>query len=149
MRKLILLASISHMSFQLMVRFSTLSHLIHWPCFICDTALAHLLDSSCRRTSATTIFRRSREAAWLQQGRFSPSPKPPLPCWTWPTMSLWWRADFACCTAFLAVHFLPVARVGAAARTAVSFDSVRVISSLALVHLNSSVRLERGSWSSP
>lgn len=140
MRKLILLASISHMSFQLIFLFSTLSHLIHWPCLACDTALAHLLNSSYRRTSAATNFRRSSDDALFQQGRFPPSPKPLLPCWICPTMSPWWRADFACCVAFLAVHFFPVARVGAAARMTVSLDSARVISSLTLVHLYSSLK---------
>lgn len=49
----------------------------------------------------------------------------------------------------LADHLFPVAKVGAAAWIAVSFDSVRVISSLTFVHLNSSGRIERGSWSNP
>lgn len=73
MRKLILLTSISHMSFQLMVCFSTLSRLIHWPCLACETALAHLLDSSCRWISVTTISLCSCEAPLLPQGCLSQS----------------------------------------------------------------------------
>ena len=75
----------------------------------------------------------------------SPRPKPPLPCCTRPTMSRCLRSAFACCVAGLGVHFLPLASVGAVWATHGSRDSVSVISSLTLEHLNSSVRLDTGS----
>lgn len=145
MRKLILLQSISQMSLQLIFHFPYSP--ISSTGLACDTAFTRQLDSSFRQISATTIFLCSFEAALLQQGRLLPNPRPVLPCWTSPTMSPWWGADFARWTAFFAVHFLPVDKVGEAAGITVPFDSARFISALALLHLNSSVRLERGSWS--
>lgn len=74
-----------------------------------------------------------------------------LLCWTWPTMSLKWRADLAFWTGFAGVHFLSVATWGAAVRMMASSDSVRVMTNhalclstptilLFLVHFNSSMR---------
>ncbi len=120
------------------------SHLIHSPCLACETAFAHLVACSCRRTSSTTSRRRWAGAALCHDGLLSPRPRPPYPCCTMPMMSLCLRSDFAWWVAAVGFHFLPVTRVGAVWETHGSRDSVSVISSLTLEHLNSSVRLEIG-----
>lgn len=119
------------------------------PCLAWDTALAHMSTSSRRRTSSTTRCQHKAGVAFCHVGGVVPKPKPTLPCWTWPTMSLCFREDFACDTATPGLHLLPVAKVGAAPLIKGSRDSVRVISSLALEHLYSSTRLEIGRERAP
>lgn len=125
---------------------STPSHLIHWPCFTCEIAFAHLIACSCWRTSPTTNFRRWNGVALCQSGLLSPSPKTPLPCCTWPMMSWCLRADLACYTTATGVYALPVLRFGA---TYLSLDSSSIISSLTFEHLYSFTRLDTGSSSIP
>ena len=147
--KLSLLDSMAQRSLHLSFFFSTPSQFIQRPCLACDTALDRLAASSCRRTSSTTMVRRSVVDAFRQRGVTVPRPKPPLPCCTWPITSRWRRADLACRTAVAGVHFLPVDRVGGAPLTTGSRESVRDISSLTLAHLNSSTTLEIGSDKAP
>lgn len=130
MIKLMVLASISHNSLQLIFLFSTLSQRIHWPCFARETALPLLAVSSCRRTFSTTSFRCSDVEALCQVGSLAARPKPPLPCSTCPTTSLCPRADVACCTASHGVHFCPVRRGGTALLMVWSLESFSVITSL-------------------
>ena len=137
--KLILLASISQRSLQPSFLFSRPSHLIHCPCLTSETAFAVLSASSWRRTSSTTIFLLSDVVALRQVGLLVVRPKPPLPIWTCPTMSLCLRAAVACRTASDGVHFRPVDRGGAVDLMVWSLESVSVIWSLTLEHLYSSV----------
>lgn len=102
--------------------FSTPSHVVQRPCMACATALECLVACSCRRTSSTIIGRCSVVDAFCQRGVTFPRPKPPLPCWTWPTTLQWRRANLACSTALAGVHFLPVARAGGAPLSTVSRD---------------------------
>ncbi len=104
------------------------------------------VSSSWWHTSSTTRRQRSAGVAFCHMGVVAPSPRPPLPCWTWPTIL---RVDFACATATPGLHLLPVAKLGAAPLTKGSRDSVRVISSLAFEHLYSSTRLEIGRERAP
>ncbi len=138
--KLMLLASISQSSLQLSFLLSRPSHLIHCPCLTRETAFALLSASSWRRTSSTTIFLLSDVEALRQVGLLAVRPKSPLPNWTCPTMSLCLRADVACCTASDGVHFRPVNRSGTALLMIWSLESFKVIWSLTLEHLYSSVR---------
>ncbi len=147
--KLMLLASISQSSLQLSFLLSRPSHLIHCPCLTRETAFALLSASSWRRTSSTTIFLLSDVEALRQVGLLAVRPKPPLPNWTCPTMSLCLRADVACCTASDGVHFRPVNRSGTALLMVWSLESFKVIWSLTLEHLYSSVRLVIGSSRTP
>ncbi len=149
MVKLNILDSVFHSSLQVIFLLSTHSHLIQRPCLAWDTALAHLSASSWWCTSSTTRRRRSAGVAFCHVGVVAPSPRPPLPCWTWPTMSRCLRVDFACATATPGLHLLPVAKAGAAPLTKGSRDSVRVISSLAFEHLYSFTRLEIGRERAP
>ncbi len=149
MMKLMLLVSISQSSLQLSFRLSRPSRLIHCPCLGREIALALLSVSSCRRTSSTTIFLFSDVEALCQVGLLAVRPKPPLPNWTWPTMSLFLRADVACCTVSDGVHFHPVNRGGTALLMVWSLESFKVIWSLTLEHLYSSVRLVIGSSRTP
>lgn len=71
-------------------------------------------DCSWWRSSSTTIFLRSVVVTLCQVGSLASSPKPPLPCWTCPMMSLCLGADVAWCTASDGVHFRPVDRGSAA-----------------------------------
>ncbi len=107
MVKLNILDSVFHSSLQVIFLLSTPSHLIQRPCLAWDTALAHLSASSWWRTSSTTRRRRSAGVAFCYVGVVAPSPRPPLPCWTWSTMSRCLRADFACATATPGLHLLP------------------------------------------
>ncbi len=88
MVKRVLNASISQGSCQGIFLFSTPSHVIHCPCFACATACAHLPASSSRRTSWTFSLRLWDGVALLQAGVLAPRPRPPLPSWTQPMMSL-------------------------------------------------------------
>src|SRR4029434_8662608 len=107
MMKLMLLASICQSSLQLILLLSRPSHRVHCPCLARETAFALLAVSSCLRTCSTTSFLRSDVVALLNVGLLAARPKPPLPCWIFPTMSWCLRADVACCTALDDVHFRP------------------------------------------
>ncbi len=135
MMKLNLLPSISQRSFQVSLCCSRFSQLVHCPCLDCETAFVHLTASSCCRTSATISVLLWVDVSFFHMGRLVPSPKPPLHCCTCPSMSPCLRADFACCMSSVGVHLLPVVNLGATACITASWDSVRVMSSLTLVHL--------------
>lgn len=109
MVKLSIPLSISQRSFQASLQYSRFSHLVCWPCFACETAFVHHSASSCYHISFTTC------------SLFVPSPKPPLPCCTWPKISPSLRVDFACCNASDRFHFLPAATLWAAAYGILSF----------------------------
>lgn len=140
--KLSWLPSISKRSFHVSLRCSRLSQLVHWPCLDSDPAFAHLAASSCCQISATTNFLLRVVVALFHVGQLVLIPNAPLPYYTWTTIAPCLRVDFACCTASNGIHFLPVASLGAATQIVSSRELVRVMFSLTLVHLHSSVRLE-------
>lgn len=122
--------SISHRSFQV------------FPCcpLACETALAPCIASSCWRTSATTSLRCWAAVALCQVGWLVTRSTPPLPCCTGCTMSPYLKADVASPTSQLSAweHLLLSQCL-----------ETRVMSSLSLVHLYSSVRLVTGSSGAP
>lgn len=125
----------SQMSPRLSFLFARFSELGHWDASSC------LLISS----KTSPIF--CLDVALWHWRAFGKSPRPALPCWTWPTTSLKRSADFALCTASNIVRFLPTQ--GAAARAAVSSESVRLLTNFPSVHLSSSTRLVIGNSSLP
>lgn len=60
--------------------------------------------------STHLLDHQSDVAAFRQVGKLAFRPKPHLPCWTCPTMSLCFRADVACWIALDGVYFHPVTR---------------------------------------
>lgn len=109
MMKLILLASISHSSLQLIFFLSKTFHCIHFPClardsfytsenlFLMPHLLKHQLSPLC-----TSVFGRLVPIISGQSLLFSAGLAP--------TISLCLRVDIACCTALDGVHFCPVNR---------------------------------------
>lgn len=88
-RKLILVASISQISFQVIFLFSTLSHCIHCPCLASEIAFVILFAFFCLCNSSTTSFLCSEIMAVHQVGPLVAWPKPSLSFWT----SLCFSAD--------------------------------------------------------
>ena len=117
-----------------------------WPS---PSPFAHLAASSCWRNSWTTSLHLWDGLALFKARVLSMRQRSLLPFCSWPTMSLWLSAAFACLVVYDGVHFLPVAREGAAWATNGSLESDNNISSLTLVHLYSSSRLEMGSSKIP
>lgn len=140
MMKLSLLPSISQRSFQVSLRSSSFSQLVHCPCLNCKTAFVHFSPSPCCRTLATTSFFLWANVVLYDLGWLVLSQKKiPSSLLNLPYKSPCLRKCFACCMFSVGVQFLPVASLGAAACIIASWDSVRVMSSLTLVHLYSSM----------
>lgn len=120
-----------------------------WSILEAAFVLLEAAASFCCNPSAA-IVQRLVVVAFCQVGVFVPKPRPPLPCWTWPTMFWWWRADFqTSITAAAGIHFLLVDRLGAISFNTGSWDSVRDMVTLTLAHLYSSTGLEMGSERAP
>jgi len=77
---------------------------VHCPCLPKETALVHLAATSCQCISSTTNYFLSDAVALLQAGGLVVNPKPPLPCWTCPTMSASLRVANASSTALVGLH---------------------------------------------
>ena len=73
----------------------------------------HRLGTSCSLLLSAHLPNHQCPPLWCcgQVGLLAIRQKPPLPCWTHPTMSLCLRADVAYCTVSDGVHFQPVVRV--------------------------------------
>lgn len=112
-------------SFLEFLLFSTPSHLIHCPCLAWATAFMYIVSCSFWCTSSTRRLRSS------------------LPDSTWPTMYLCWCVTFACWVASASFDTPLGDKVAKAVAVSSSQVSVSIISSLTLVHLCSSSRLER------
>ena len=125
------------MPFQVIDFCKVSSHFVHWSCWDCWILFRNLLLSTILITSWMIISQQFLLLVF-DYYCFSLVPKPCLPVWVCPMISLKARLSLALLMVLLTIHFFPVFNVGFSDLITLSFESSNIIWSLIFPDLNSS-----------